>query len=59
MADALKAEFGFEHVELISGKRGEFTVWLDEQCIARKSFSGFPSEAEALKSMKEALAKRG
>ena len=59
MADALKSKFNLDSVELISGGRGEFTVWLDEQVIAKKDYNGFPTNEDAVEDMTKALAKRG
>ena len=56
MADALKKEFNLTDVELISGGRGEFTVWLGEELLVKKSFSGFPTPEDAIAAMKKATA---
>ena len=56
MADALKQEFGLREVELISGRRGEFSVWLGESLLAEKDFSGFPTDEDAVQALRSALA---
>lgn len=57
MADALKNEFdALDDVELISGKRGEFTVWLGERLLAKKDYDGFPTPEAVIAAMREALA---
>ena len=42
MADQLKSRFDLPTVELESGDRGEFSVWVGGQCVAKKSASGYP-----------------
>ena len=56
MADAIKEEHPGAQVELVPGGRGEFTVWLGEACLAKKTFMGFPSEEEVLLAMRQSLA---
>ncbi|MFT5685997.1 MAG: hypothetical protein ACI8RZ_006952 [Myxococcota bacterium] len=55
MADTLKSEFGLDTVNLISGGRGEFTLWLGEKLLAKKDYDGFPTEDDAVKAMRAAL----
>ena len=47
MAAVLKKETGIDS-ELVEGNRGEFTVWLGDELIARKDTLGFPSEDDVL-----------
>ena len=54
MAATLKEATGIDS-ELVEGSRGEFTVWVDDNVVARKGPSGFPSEAEALEAVRHAL----
>jgi len=57
VADALKREFdAIDEVELIPGRRGEFTVWLGEHMLARKDYDGFPTEEQVIAAMHTALA---
>lgn len=57
MADALKNEFDtINDVALISGKRGEFTVWLGDTLLARKDYNGFPAPEDVVAAMRKALA---
>jgi hypothetical protein len=56
VADALKREFDLDDVELISGRRGEFTVWLGEKLLVKKDYDGFPSPEQAVAAMRAALA---
>jgi hypothetical protein len=44
-------------VELVEGGRGEFTVWVGEEVVARKDALGFPAENEALAAVLQALAR--
>ena len=55
MAALIKAETGIEP-ELVVGGRGEFTVWVGEETVAKKEGSAFPSEEEAVTSVRRALA---
>src|SRR5438477_549506 len=45
--------------ELVEGARGEFTVWVGEEQVARKGADGFPSEEEVLASVRRALGASG
>ena len=53
MADALRKEPGVE-VELVDGNRGEFTVLVDGQAVARKWLIFKPSVEKVLKAVREA-----
>ena len=44
-----------EAVAIVSGGRGEFSVWVDGRVVAKKSMFGFPSEDEVLRSTAAAL----
>lgn len=52
MAAVVKSETGID-AELIEGGRGEFTVWLDDELIARKDAAGFPSEDDVLAAVRK------
>jgi len=54
VASALKQAFGVEPT-LVSGGRGEFTVWLDGRKIADKVHGEFPTEAEVVAAARAAL----
>lgn len=41
MAAQLKKDLGID-AEMVVGRSGELTVWLDDTLIAEKDFSGFP-----------------
>lgn len=55
MADLLKQELGIKEVALVSGERGEFSVWVAENLVARKDGLEFPDEQEVLKAVRDAL----
>jgi hypothetical protein len=54
VAAVIKQETGLD-AELIEGRRGEFTVWVDQKLVAQKDANGFPSETEALAAVQQAL----
>ena len=42
--------------DLVEGKRGEFTVWVNNTTVAQKTmFGGFPSEEDVVAAVREAL----
>lgn len=43
-------------VDLESGDRGEFSVWVDDVVVAKKTLLGYPAEAEVIARVKDALA---
>jgi hypothetical protein len=53
VADALRKEPGVE-VELVNGNRGEFTVLVDGQVVAKKGLIFKPSVEKVLTAVKEA-----
>jgi hypothetical protein len=55
VAALIKAATGIEP-ELVVGGRGEFTVWVGEETVAKKNASGFPTEEEAVGAVRRALA---
>jgi len=55
VADDLKHQFGHD-VELIEGDRGEFTVWVNGEVVARKTGDDFPPDREVFSAVKQALA---
>ena len=59
MADTLKSELGLDAVSLVSGDRGEFSLWLGDTLIAKKSYAGFPTNEEAVQAMRTALKRDG
>jgi hypothetical protein len=43
-------------VSLVEGKRGEYTVWVDDTLVAKKDLKGFPSEQDVVAAVRLALA---
>ena len=54
MAALIKGELGIDS-ELSEGGRGEFTVWVGDQVVAKKDTQGFPTDEEALKAVTQAV----
>ena len=54
MAALIKVELGIDS-ELIEGGRGEFTVWVGDQVVAKKDTEGFPSDEDALAAVRRAV----
>ncbi len=55
MADLLKRELGLIEVALIPGERGEFTVRVDDEIVAKKNWLGFPEDRRILETVQKAL----
>lgn len=55
MAALIKQEAGAD-TDVEPGNRGEFSVWVDGKKVAQKDQRGFPSDAELLQAVKNALA---
>jgi hypothetical protein len=53
VAALIKDELGIDS-ELVEGGRGEFTVWVGDEVVAKKTLLGFPSDEEALAAVKRA-----
>ena len=56
MAELLKKELDTE-TELIKGDVGEFTVWVNENLVAKKGWLGFPSDEKVLEGVRAARSK--
>jgi hypothetical protein len=41
--------------QLVVGRSGEFTVWVGEALVARKTLDGFPTEQQCLEAVRAAL----
>ena len=54
MAELIKREFGIQP-ELIEGDRGEFSVWVDNQMVAKKAWLRFPSDQKVLTAVRQAI----
>ena len=55
MAELIKRELGIEP-ELVEGERGEFTVWVGDQVVAKKGWIRFPSDKKVLSAVRQTLA---
>jgi predicted Rdx family selenoprotein len=42
--------------EISVGRRGEFSIWVDETMVAEKSRKGFPPDDVVVRAVKERLA---
>ena len=51
MADAIKAALGLD-TKLISGDRGEFTVWVGDTVVVHKQGDDFPAPQEVITRIK-------
>jgi len=54
VAALIKDELGIDS-ELLEGGRGEFTVWVGDEVVAKKDTEGFPSDEEAFAAVKRAM----
>jgi hypothetical protein len=54
VAELIKRELGIEP-ELVEGHRGEFTVWVGDQMVAKKGWIRFPADQRVLSAVQEAL----
>lgn len=57
MAAKIKAEVGVDEVALVSGDKGEFSVWVGPKVVAKKGPLGFPSEDKVVRKVAAALAR--
>jgi len=55
VAALIKQESGAD-ADLEPGGRGELSVWVDGKRVANKDYKGFPSDADLLAVVKQALA---
>lgn len=55
MAELIKNELGIEP-ELVEGNRGEFTVWVGDDVVAKKGWVRFPTDQRVLSAVQQALA---
>lgn len=42
-------------VDLVIGKSGEFTVWVDQVCVEKKTLDGFPDDQACVNAVARAL----
>lgn len=55
MVEKLREELGIE-AEMVRGHGGIFTVAVKGKVVAKKSWSGFPTEAEVVDAVRKELA---
>jgi hypothetical protein len=54
LAETIKRELSLD-AKLMVGHVGEFSIWVEDKPIARKTIFGFPSEKKVVKSLKKEL----
>jgi hypothetical protein len=54
VAALIKRELGVQP-ELVEGDRGEFTVWVGDQVVAKKGWVRFPPDQKVLAAVRQAL----
>ena len=57
MAALIKKDTGLD-TEIVEGRRGEFTVWVDGKRVAEKTADGFPEDQQAASAVKQAVGAR-
>ena len=57
MAALIKKNTGLD-TEIVEGKRGEFTVWVDGKRVAEKTADGFPEDQQAASAVQQAIGGR-
>jgi hypothetical protein len=55
VAELIKRELGIQP-ELIEGDRGEFSVWVGNQMVAKKGWVRFPPDKKVLTAVRHAIA---
>lgn len=54
MADLLKRELDLTEVALVPGQRGEFSVYVNDEIVAKKNWLGFPDDQKILVAVRDA-----
>ena len=54
MAALIETEL-HENTEILEGARGEFTVWVDDECVAKKDADGFPDDRAIVEAVRRRL----
>ena len=54
MAALIAKETGID-AEITEGSRGEFTVWVGDEVVAKKDAGGFPEDGEVVTAVRRAL----
>lgn len=55
MAARLKQDLDVE-ADIVAGRRGEFSVWVDDRKVAEKTWSGFPADSDVVEAVRKARA---
>jgi hypothetical protein len=50
----IKSAIGLDSV-LMAGARGEFSVWVGNECVATKDANGFPTDQDVLAAVQRAV----
>lgn len=53
MAARIRTDLGFD-AEIVKGRRGEFTVWVNDRKVAEKDWSGFPADDRIVEAVRQA-----
>jgi hypothetical protein len=48
-----------ENTEILEGARGEFTVWVGDECVAKKDADGFPADSAIVEAVRRRLEATG
>jgi hypothetical protein len=56
VADRIRSELGIE-VEILRGRLGELSFWVDGRKVARKGWFSSPSDEDYLSAVREAIGK--
>ena len=54
MAASIKDALQLE-TDVVEGARGEFSVWVDDVCVARKDQGGFPDDRNVVSAVRRAV----
>jgi hypothetical protein len=54
LAEVINKEIGMK-ANLMVGHVGEFSIWVEDKPIARKTIFGFPSDSKVIKGLKKEL----
>ena len=54
MAELIKSKLGLQP-QLVEGDRGEFTVWVGDQLVAKKGWVRFPADEKVLSAIEQAI----
>jgi len=55
LAATIQDQLAVPTVDLVKGGRGELSIWVDGDCVARKTRAGYPAESAVIDAVKAAL----